>query len=72
MKNTQTFNEFLTEGYSAADKKILLENVESSIIHLINDNPKYNKILSAKIVGEELKIELEFEEIYLKITKITS
>ena len=70
MKHIHTYEEFLNEGYSSADKSALTKQIVSNL----NDatlNGNLKNIVKVELVSfDTIEIEMEFEAIQLKITNI--
>ena len=68
----KTFESFLNEGYGPGDKKALLDDLAKSIENLQHSMPQKSVILGTpKVISDtEIEIELNFEIITLKVTKI--
>lgn len=71
MKQFSTFLEFINEGYSSGDKKALLDDLSKSIEHIRLGDWQKSLISTSKVISDsEIEIELNFEIITLKITKV--
>ena len=67
----QTFENFINEAYSSADKQALINELVKSISFIVMGTPQKSTITGAKAISDtEIRIDTEFESITLKITKI--
>jgi hypothetical protein len=70
MSNVHTYEDFLNEGYSSADKNALTKQIVSNLNDATLKGNLKNIVKVELVSFDTIEIEMEFEAIQLKISSV--
>lgn len=70
MKKLNTYEEFLNEGYSSADKNALTKQIVKNLSDATLEGNLKNIVKVELVTFDTIEIEMEFETVQLKISNV--